>query len=262
MIRILIAEDEMIERKSLCFLLGKYFKDKIEIVGEVINGRDAIDKTMYLSPDIILMDINMPEMDGLQASEQIKKLMPRCEIIIMTAYSYFDYAKKAITLGVTDYLVKPYPSEQFCESIERLIEKVDQKIAETNQLNILKKKTESLSYFIEREMIMELVHSRDRSTQQLIHYKNVLGIQDEEFICVVYRTLSSDPFTEDTLDRVIERYKAITPNVVGYFFLSEIVILLFSNKPTRVLENREINKIGSQIQQQLEKSIIYRQYLE
>jgi two-component system response regulator YesN len=244
----MIAEDEVIERKSIRFLLSKFFQEKVEIVGDAINGKDALHKALENKPDLILMDISMPEMDGLQASEEIKKHLPECEIIIMTAYSYFDYATKALRIGVNDYLVKPYSNVNFCESLERLIGKVNQKYEETNKWNTLKRKTESLSYLVEREMIMELVHSRNISLTRLNHYKNFLGIQDEKFCCIVFRLEANETFTESILSAVQERFKHHIPHVVGYYFLRELVLLLFSND----LEIRtNLETVGKEIQQDI-----------
>ena len=72
MLKLLIAEDEALERKALRFLLDKYFSESIEVVDEVSNGRDAVDSALLLKPHIILMDIHMPIMDGLEASNFIK----------------------------------------------------------------------------------------------------------------------------------------------------------------------------------------------
>ncbi len=73
MLKLLIAEDEALERKALRFLLNKYFSESIEVVGEVSNGRDAVDKAFLLNPHIILMDIHMPIMEGLEACSIIRK---------------------------------------------------------------------------------------------------------------------------------------------------------------------------------------------
>jgi YesN/AraC family two-component response regulator len=123
-VKILIVEDEDFEIRALKFLVNKYFSDKLQVVGEASNGEQAVQKALALKPDIILMDINMPLMDGLQASEKIKQEDKDVEILILTAYNYFDYAKRGIKIGVSDYLLKPYSDEEFLESINKAMEKV------------------------------------------------------------------------------------------------------------------------------------------
>jgi two-component system, response regulator YesN len=125
LLKILIVEDEDFERRAIKFLVNKYFSEKMEIIGEASNGEQAVEKAIALKPDIILMDINMPLMDGLKASEKIKEENRDVEIIILTAYNYFEYAKRGIQIGVSDYLLKPYSDEEFQDSINRIMEKID-----------------------------------------------------------------------------------------------------------------------------------------
>jgi two-component system response regulator YesN len=126
-LKILIAEDEDFERRAIKFLVNKYFSKKIEIIGEAANGEQAVEKASLSRPDIILMDINMPMMDGLQAAEKIKEENKNAEIVILTAYNYFEYAKRGIKIGVSDYLLKPYSDEEFLDSINRVIGKIEER---------------------------------------------------------------------------------------------------------------------------------------
>ena len=88
----MIAEDEILERKALKFLLNKFYNESIEIVYETSNGREIVDKALELKPDIILMDISMPIMNGLQAGNIIRSKCKDTEIIILTAFNYFEYS--------------------------------------------------------------------------------------------------------------------------------------------------------------------------
>jgi two-component system, response regulator YesN len=127
LMRVLIAEDEDFERTAIKFLINKYYSDRLQVVGEAANGQQAIDKAAELKPDIVLMDINMPVVDGLKAGEQIKQFNKNIEIVILTAYNYFEYAKKGIQIGVHDYLLKPYSNEEFIGSMDKLIERVKER---------------------------------------------------------------------------------------------------------------------------------------
>lgn len=127
MLKILIVEDEDFERRAIKYLVNKYFSEKIEIVGEASNGELAIESASILKPDIILMDINMPILDGLKASEKIKEENKKVEIVILTAYNYFEYAKRGIKIGVSDYLLKPYSDEEFLESISTIMDRIQER---------------------------------------------------------------------------------------------------------------------------------------
>jgi YesN/AraC family two-component response regulator len=127
LLRILIVEDEDFERRAIKYLINKYFSGKIEIIGEASNGELAVESASTLKPDIILMDINMPILDGLKASEMIKEKNKKVEIVILTAYNYFEYAKRGIKIGVSDYLLKPYSDEEFLESINGIMDKIEER---------------------------------------------------------------------------------------------------------------------------------------
>ena len=123
MLRILIAEDEDFERKALKYLINKNFhKDKVAI-SEASSGREALDQAILFKPDIVLMDINMPIMDGLDASERIKDINSEIDIIILSAYDEFEFARRAIKSGICDYLVKPFTENDFLISLNTVIQR-------------------------------------------------------------------------------------------------------------------------------------------
>lgn len=129
----MIVEDEDFERRALKYIIKKYFPQELEIVGEASNGEEAVDKFSNLKPDIILMDINMPIMDGLQASEKIKEINKYVEIIILTAYDYFEYARQGIKVGVSDYLLKPFSNEEFLGSINKIMKRIEDRKIDTEE---------------------------------------------------------------------------------------------------------------------------------
>jgi YesN/AraC family two-component response regulator len=142
-LKVLIVEDEDFERSALRFLVSKYFSDKLEVVGEASNGEEAVEMISPLKPDIILMDINMPLMDGLQASEKIKAENRNIEIIILTAYNYFEYAKRGIKIGVSDYLLKPFSDEEFLNSIGKAVNKIlDRRYADIPSIELVGETTD------------------------------------------------------------------------------------------------------------------------
>jgi len=125
MIRVLIAEDEDIERNALRTLINQNYKGEITIVGEAVNGKEAIDLTNSLNPHIVLIDIHMPKVNGLEAAEKIRKDAPETIIVIVTAYSTFEYARQAIKIGVQDYLIKPYSIASLTEMMDDAVSKLN-----------------------------------------------------------------------------------------------------------------------------------------
>ena len=106
MIRLLIADDEKLEREALAELVQRRFeRDVVLEVAE--NGRKAADTAVLWGADLILMDIEMPGMSGLDAARAVLAQRPSCRVIFVTAYSLFQYAHEAVHLGACDYLLKP-----------------------------------------------------------------------------------------------------------------------------------------------------------
>ncbi len=103
-IRILLADDHAIMRDGIRALVDLH--DDIEIVGEASEGREAIDKVQELEPDIVVMDIAMPGMDGLEATRRIKNKHPKVKVLILTQYNNREYILSAIKAGAAGYVPK------------------------------------------------------------------------------------------------------------------------------------------------------------
>src|SRR5690606_5701846 len=88
------------------------------------NGISAIETTRIFEPDLILMDIKMPGMSGLEAIERIREEFPNMKFIMVTAYDTFEYARTALKLGVRDYLLKPSRAGEIIEVVDRVIEEI------------------------------------------------------------------------------------------------------------------------------------------
>ncbi|MGD8517757.1 MAG: response regulator [Anaerolineae bacterium] len=119
-IKLLIVDDIPETRENLRKLL--YFETDIEIVGMAANGREAIDQAKQLQPDIALMDINMPDMDGISASQEIAEVAPSCQVIMMSVQSEADYLRRSMLAGAMDFLTKPFTSDELSGSIHRVYE--------------------------------------------------------------------------------------------------------------------------------------------
>lgn len=119
MIKVLIADDHHVVRRGLLFFL-KTQKD-IQVVGEATNGKEAVDLTAILRPDIVLMDLVMPEMDGIQATKRIKKQFPEIQVLMLTSFSDRDHVIPAIEAGASGYQLKDIEPDDLVESIRTLM---------------------------------------------------------------------------------------------------------------------------------------------
>jgi pilus assembly protein CpaE len=119
-ISVLIVDDIPETRENLRKLL--YFEPDIEIVGTADDGRKAVEQAKKLQPDIVLMDINMPDMDGITASQEISRVAPISQIIMMSVQSEDVYLRRSMGVGARDFLIKPFTSDELSTSIHRVYE--------------------------------------------------------------------------------------------------------------------------------------------
>lgn len=115
MIRILLVDDQNIVREGLSSLLQTY--DDLEIIGEAANGQEAIEKALDLQPDVVLMDIRMPIMDGVAAIAILQQRMPELKILVLTTFDDDEYVTQAIAKGAQGYLLKDTPSAELARAI-------------------------------------------------------------------------------------------------------------------------------------------------
>lgn len=117
MIRVLIADDERLEREALADLVVRRFEHET-VIQTAENGRRAADTAILWEADLILMDIEMPGINGLDAARAVLEQRPECKVIFVTAYSLFQYAHEAMHLGACDYLLKPVAPEPAADTAE------------------------------------------------------------------------------------------------------------------------------------------------
>lgn len=137
MYKLLIVDDEAFIRRGIKSLIDMQ-KLKISEVYEAENGKQALDIVKEKAPDIILADINMPIMNGLEFSKQAKKILPHSKIAVITGYDYFDYAVSALKAGVDDYILKPVSKDDISKLLKALVEKVREEKTKQSSNEIIK----------------------------------------------------------------------------------------------------------------------------
>ncbi len=118
--RILIVDDAAFMRMMLRDILTK---NGYEVVGEAENGAQAVEKYKELKPDLVTMDITMPEMDGITAVKEIKKLDPGAKIIMVSAMGQQAMVIEAIQAGALDFVVKPFQPDRVLEAVKKALSK-------------------------------------------------------------------------------------------------------------------------------------------
>ncbi len=114
-IRIILAEDHTIVRQGLARLLED--QPDLKVVGEAVNGRIAVEKALALKPDVIIMDIAMPLMNGIEAAKRIRKHLPKTKILILSMYSHEHYIHELLETGISGYLLKDSSGRDIIKAI-------------------------------------------------------------------------------------------------------------------------------------------------
>jgi len=117
-IRVLVVDDIPETRDHLTKLLS--FESDMDVVGTAASGREALEVAAKLLPDVVLMDINMPEMDGIAATEQLSASVPSAAVVMMSVQGEADYLRRSMLAGAREFLVKPFSSDELTSSIRQV----------------------------------------------------------------------------------------------------------------------------------------------
>lgn len=132
MYNILVADDERLERLAVRKTIQDNFADECEIF-EAEHGAMAIELIDTIVPHIAILDIKMPGISGIEVAQEIKTRFPECKMIMLTGYTYFNYAKECISIGVMEFMVKPFRDDDLSSNIQRAMSLIEEE-AKKNSL--------------------------------------------------------------------------------------------------------------------------------
>ncbi len=249
MYKLMITEDEPLERLALRKIVQKHFFN-IMLLEDAKNGAEAVENARIFQPDIILMDIKMPELTGLEAQERIIKFLPNIKTIVLSAYGEFDYAQKAIKYGIIDYLLKPVRPNDLKKSIESAIESLNRN--STPQLtrnnhdpmqkeillnNVLDCIEQHYCTELTLNTVAEIVHLNPQYLSR--YFKNKMGITFTEYVAKlriekakklfidtnypIYRIATELGFSDQAyFNRVFKKYENQSPQKYRQFIKQNI----------------------------------------
>jgi DNA-binding NarL/FixJ family response regulator len=117
-LRILIVDDHEAVRKGVCAILSARLD--IEVCGEAVNGKEAIEKTKELKPDLIILDVTMPVLNGFDAAREIRKILPEARILMLSMHESKQLVEEATRLGVHGYVTKTQASDVLLKAVDAL----------------------------------------------------------------------------------------------------------------------------------------------
>lgn len=210
MIKILIVDDEQIERDGMQAILRKVFPElQIE---QAKNGMQAVELSATYQPDLILMDIKMPEMSGLEAIQLIAKEHPDMKFVMVTAYDHFDYAQAAIKLGVKDYILKPSKASEIAATVRKVLDEIaeERRLAETTlrQQDALKK----ILPVVEADLVTQLLfdHVHEVHVNESLEF---LGMNSESELFAL--TVFLPQGAEKLYSKIREKVRQVSEGWVG-----------------------------------------------
>lgn len=222
-VRIVIVEDEIKIREGMSKLIQQHTEHIV--VGEAKNGEEGLSLILRHKPDLVITDILMPVMDGLVMLERLQELGIKIHAVILSGYSEFEYAKKAIHLGVKDYLLKPIAAED----VQQVLEHIEQKIVQ--EKNALKGTPQSCI----RDAIMGSTEYSEEILKAICHFTDTM----EYIIFLGCTDGAKATYSNEYMDK-IQRFQDRFPSVLIYsFYLEttrEIVTLMAGELPYKEIK--------------------------
>lgn len=259
MYRLLIADDEALEREGLEWIVQRMLPDTFEVV-QAENGRRAIELAEERRPHIVLMDVQMPGIQGLEAIKEIRKLLPDARFVLVTAYDSFHYAQEALTLGVKEYIVKPASRDQVASLLRRLADELDREKAKRAEQLTLKSKVSTLQPLVENELALILMMDQtlDSSPEQLAEWLE-FPLADCRCLVVAFPGSESAADRRSLYETIRRHAKSFGPCLVSS--IVEHHLAVFLRKPPQAADDwkeepvRFARKLSEAVQPLLGKEI-------
>lgn len=258
MLKILIADDEKYERDSVVTIIEENFKEKLS-VSEARNGREAIEVAEQVRPEIVIMDIKMPGINGIKAIEEIKKNAPSTYFIMLTAYDYFDFAVEAVKLNVREYLLKPFGRTELISKINDAIKSVEKEKAKRKNDIENEEKINNLIGILENELSYSIISNTLDSIDSNM-YMNYLNLNLNSGFAISIKILKDlEEDVRSVLKRRVGQYineflKLRYKSIGTFRFIENLVYFIqienYYDRNEEIIENI---KIANDIKREVER---------
>lgn len=238
--RFLIVDDEKIVVDSISYIIKNNFKDVVYDTAR--SGREAIEKADLFRPDIVLMDIRMPGINGIDAIKEIKLKLPETLFVVISAYEQFEFAKEALTLGVIDYILKPMNKNILMETIKKslsiLIKEREKKSKEIATIE----KYETTLPLIEQNLLYSIMIG-NKTFNLTEDYKHLLSIDRPGgyFITIELKNKHSKEINSSIYNNIRDLIKYKCKCLIGPMILNRILILVISEEDRELVYEESIN---------------------
>ncbi len=246
MFKLMIADDEQIVVDGIEFMVKDLF-DNIEVVAKVNSGREAIEATMTVVPDIVLMDIKMPGINGIEAITNIKKRHHNTRFVIISAYEQFEYAKQAVELGVSDYILKPVSFDNLKQVLVKIMSEIEEERQQKKREIENREKLEKVIPVLEHGFIYSILMNTDYR-DELYKYRDLFEINKElAYIMVLEFTeegegsqnvIGTGVRTQSFYPKVQSIIKYKSKCIIGPMIINRITIMIYEDQFEKEYEQR------------------------
>ena len=246
MLRLMIVDDDEILRNGLVHNIC-WNEKNIEVVGTARNGKEAVEKIPVLEPNLILSDVQMPFMDGLELAEYVSKTYPNIKLILLTAFEIFEYAQRALRYGVTSYILKYESNDKILDEVATAAEKY---VRERESRRLVQEGKRQMKYELIRDLCWKELN------QEEIHKRMQLceWAEDNAEYGILLCHVSNDE-TEKTLNylnrirKISEQIKRILMEYVQevYTFSDEHYTILLTKQDKNFEWSTALNKLEEKI---------------
>lgn len=210
MVKILVVEDENIIRKGLIGTID-WLSAGFVVAGEAINGKDGLEKIEKIKPDLVITDIRMPIMDGLEMLRKAEEKGFKFEKILLTSYGEFEYAQEGIKLGVIDYILKPIDEDIFYKALEKAKEKIKRRETLETVKNISEDDTEleffNPKIFLGKDKNIYVDKAIEKIISSYAEKLNIKDIAEELDISASYLSRKFKDVTGETFLDILNKYR-------------------------------------------------------
>ncbi len=240
MYSVFIVDDEVIVREGI---RSKIDWDNLPFTfaGEASDGELALSMIQDIKPDILITDIKMPFMDGLELAKTVKKMQPWIRIIILSGHDEFDYAKKAISIGVEDYILKPFTSEDLLSSMNKIAWTLDNKKKEMSDIARLKNEIEASSDLLREKFLSDLILGSFNSSEAIQKASELSISLLSRLYLVIVSELHSDTNAIDdliTAKSCLLSASSDNPDIISFFISPFTYVSIIKGTQAETLEEQ------------------------
>jgi two-component system response regulator YesN len=261
--KVFLVEDEIVTREGIRNNV-KWEENNFEFCGEASDGETALVQIQAIKPDILITDIKMPFMDGLQLGKIVREKMPWMKIIVLSGHDEFEYAKEAINIGVTEYLLKPITVQDMHKVLQKLASQLDRERRDEETLKKLQEQLDENNTMLKEKLLLKVVTGAI-STAEAFEKGQTLGLDLlARFYFIVILSIEiqerSDQFNYDRYQQMQNIISGLIGNNPDIFLLKkdwkEMVLLIKGNIPQYMEEEnnllldsirKEVDKKGYQL---------------